>query len=506
MSKLKTNSSAGPDSLPPIFYRNARFSLTYPLSILLRIFIDLHELPNEWKLSIITPKFKSGSPSLPSNYRPIALTCTCCKILESIIAAELTDFLLSHNLISKAQHGFLKRHSTSTNLLESLNSWTLSLSNHKSVTIAYVDFQRAFDSISHAKLIHKLTSYGISGNLLLWIKAFLTGRTQSVRVGISISHPCLVTSGVPQGSVLGPILFNVFINDITDLFDPSSCSTKLFADDLKLYTEITDTNSATNFQSNLNLIFSWSLVWQIEISLTKSFIFNLATSRSPSAHQHFTFGNSILTSPQTIKDLGIIVDPQLKFNHQILVMVKKANQRAALIHRSFLSTNTNNLILAFKTYVRPLLEYASSVWNPSQINLINSIESVQKKFTKRLPGLSDCSYADRLRILNLQSLEHRRLQFDLVTCFNIIHRNTCLEPNDFFIFSTNDRSRGHPYRLIIPLAKSNIKRHSFSCRIIHPWNSLTSALVTNPNTQNFKNNLKHINLNKYLIHPSIPIT
>ena len=184
---LKTNSAAGPDLLPPIFYSKAQHSLNYPLTILFRNCIDLHDLPNEWKFSIITPKFKSGSPSLPSNYRPIALTCTCCKILETIIAEELTDFLMSHNLITKSQHGFLKRHSTSTNLIESLNSWTLSLSNHKSVTVAYVDFQRAFDSISYPKLIHKLTSYGVSGNLLHWIKSFLTGRTQAVRVGQSVS-------------------------------------------------------------------------------------------------------------------------------------------------------------------------------------------------------------------------------------------------------------------------------------------------------------------------------
>ena len=170
---------------------------------------------------------------------------------------------MSHNLITKAQHGFLKRHSTSTNLMESLNSWTLSISNHKSVTVAYVDFQRAFDSISHPKLIHKLTSYGVSGNLLYWIKSFLNGRTQAVRVGQSVSQTCQITSGVPQGSVLGPVLFNAFINDIADLFDPSSCTLKLFADDLKLFTEITNLNAAANFQANLDSIYSWSLLWQI---------------------------------------------------------------------------------------------------------------------------------------------------------------------------------------------------------------------------------------------------
>ena len=285
--------------------------------------------------------------------RPAHFQRTSRKVNESTDVSRSSN--VESRIITKAQHGFLKRHSTSTNLLESLNSWTLSLSNHKPVTIAYVDFQRAFDSISHAKLIHKLTSYGISGNLLLWIKSFLTGRSQSVRVGTSTSHPCPVTSGVPQGSVLRPILFNVFINDLADLFDPSSCSNKLFANDLKLYTEISDINSATNFQSNLDFLYAWSIRWQIGISNSKSVILDLGISQ----HQPFSIGSSFLTSPLFVKDLGIIIDPQLKFNNHIFEIVKRANQRAALIHRSFLSKNTQNLVLAFKIYVRPLLEYAS---------------------------------------------------------------------------------------------------------------------------------------------------
>ena len=208
------------------------------------------------------------------------------------------------------------------------------------------------------------------------------------------------------------------------------------------------------------------------------------------SHQPFTCGNTVLTSPLTVRDLGIIVDPHLKFTNHIFEIVKKANQRAALIHRSFLSKNPTNLILAYKIYVRPLLEYASPVWNPSQINLINTLEAVQRKFTKRIPGLSDITYSERLKILNLLSLEHRRLQFDLVTCFKIVHTHLCLEAIDFFTFSPNNRSRGHPYRLIVPLVKSNIKKHFFSCRVVHPWNSLPSTLVTNSNIIHFKPQFK----------------
>ena len=138
--------------------------------ILFRSLIDLHDLPSEWKHSIVTPIYKKGSPSAPSNYRPIALTCSCCKILESLIVSDLLYFLQSHNLISKHQHGFLKHHSTCSNLLESLNDWTLSLSNRKCVVVAYIDFARAFDSISYPKLFIKLAAYGIGGNLLFWIK------------------------------------------------------------------------------------------------------------------------------------------------------------------------------------------------------------------------------------------------------------------------------------------------------------------------------------------------
>ena len=180
-------------------------SIVFPLSILFQSVIDLHDLPSDWKKSVITPIFKKGNPSLVENYRPsIALTCICCKLLESIVVLNLLDYLNDHKLINSCKHGFLQKHSCVTNLLESCRDWTMSLASHKSVVIANIDFQRAFDTVSHAKLLHKLAGYGIRGNLFQWIASFLSNRYQRVRVGSSMSGYCSVCSGVPQGSVLGP--------------------------------------------------------------------------------------------------------------------------------------------------------------------------------------------------------------------------------------------------------------------------------------------------------------
>ena len=353
LKNLKTHSAAGPDRLPPIFYKNTSNIITHPLSIIYRTFIDTHQLPSEWKHSIITPKFKKVDTSNPSNYRPIALTCTACKFLESIISSQLTDFLLSHKLLNKQQHGFLKRHSTATNLLDSINDWSISLHNLSSTIVAYVDFQRAFDSLSHNKLIHKLISYGISGNLLYWIQSFLNNRTQIVRVGNHLSNPCPVSSGVPQGSVLGPILFLLFINDVTDSFQ-DTISAQLFADDIKIYTTLTHPSDYTSFQSHLDLIHAWSSTWQLPISHSKCNILEIGKRFQPINNYTFNISSIPLTSLQSIPDLGITIENTLTFNNHIQGIVTRANKRAHLIHRCFLSKDTNSLIRAFKVYVRPL--------------------------------------------------------------------------------------------------------------------------------------------------------
>ena len=202
----------------------------------------------------------------------------------------------------------------------------------------------------------------------------------------------------------------------------------------------------------------------------------------------FTINGVPLTISNLSTDLGVIVDSDLKFDRHVHGIVARANQRAALIHRCFLSRNVNNLILAFKTYVRHLLDYAPQVWSPHLSYLIDAIESVQRSFTKRLPGFANLTYAERLTNLKLDSLEQRRMHFDLIMCFNIVHGLSAIRFDDMFTFN-NSCTRGHSLKLNVPVAKSDVRKFSFAVRVVPIWNFLPENIVTASTTKAFKHYL-----------------
>ena len=304
-----------------------------------------------------------------------------------------------------------------------------------------------------------------------------------------------------QGSCLGPILFVLFVNDITDGLD-NGTTAKLYADDLKLYAKININSIVNSLQNSLDVIYRWSLEWQLSISFLKCFILVLNVNCRIDFNCNnyvFKLGNNILEYKNAVRDLGIVVDGNLKFSDHIAEITTKAHQRANLILRCFQSKNPKSLLQAFKTYVRPLLEYNSQIWSPLSLTEITKIDKVQKQFTKRIPGLFNLSYYHRLQSLNIESLELRRLRADLTMTYKILFHHTGMNPNNFFLLQKCDHYKLRSHGFQIKPANTFKTVRSDRClfnRVISIWNSLPSTTDFS-SLKGFKDSIQKITLVKY---------
>lgn len=413
--RLPNKISPGPDFLPQKLLKELAVSLAEPLSLLFTFSFNNSILPTIWKKANVTPLYKNkGSSNIPNNYRPISLTSVVCKVMESIIVDKIKAHCMPS--IFPGQHAYLEGKSTVTQLLETLYDWTLSIDQGHVIDVLYLDIAKAFDSVSHTKLISKLYKNGICGLLLDWIKAFLSGRDQRVVIdGIASSYKP-VTSGVPQGSTLGPVLFMIYINDLPNVVKFSTV--KLFADDCKIYFAFKRKLPSNSLQEDINSIAAWAEESQLGIAMDKCAMLHLGY-RNPK--QAYFFGNQQITLVNSIRDLGIIISDNLKFHEHFSNLVKKASSSANLIFKCFECKKHDFLVQMFNTFVRSKLEYGTQVWNPHYLCDIDLLENVQRKFTKRINGLWHKSYPERLAILNMQSLELRRLHLDLIFLYKIIH-------------------------------------------------------------------------------------
>mgnify|MGYP001548984872 CR=1 FL=1 len=268
LNALANNTSFGPDEIPSCVLKNLAVQLSVPLQKIFNISLCLGKLPDKWKMATVCPLYKGkGSRSLLDNYRPISLTSVCCKSLERILKRKITSHVISMSIISDSQHGFLQNRSTQTQLLECLNDWTSALDERIGIDAIYLDIKKAFDTVSHKKLVAVLSNYGIRGNVLRWIIDFLSNRRQRVRINSSYSDFILVRSGVPQGSVLGPLLFILYINDICRTV--VHCSLKIFADDTKVYFRVRCPSDQTILEIDLENVFLFLSQRQLSVAFQK---------------------------------------------------------------------------------------------------------------------------------------------------------------------------------------------------------------------------------------------
>jgi len=479
--ELNPGKAQGPDNIPPRVLKELAEVLVEPLCILFNKSLETGTLPLEWKKAEVVGIFKKGTRSDPGNYRPVSLTCVLCKMLESFIRDAIVAHMTDYGLYSPCQHGFRKSRSCITQLLEVMEGLTDLFEEGESVDIIYLDFKKAFDSVPHKRLLSKLKSYGIVGNVFKWVKDFLSGRSQRVRVGRDFSDSAEVLSGIPQGSILGPILFTIFINDISD--NIQSCC-RIFADDTKIFNA---TSRSSVVQEDLNRLQEWTEKWNLHFNASKCHVMHMGKG-NPGCKYILNVNNQDVELNQCTeeKDLGVIFDQNLSFDTHIQSAIKKANRNLGLIKRAFSHLDRDIFINLYKALVRPILEYGNIIWSPHLKRQSASIERVQRRATKILPELRECEYEERLRILNLPSLKYRRYRGDMIQTFKILRGMDDLKAEDFYCFNNNN-TRNSDIKLGIKHCSTNTKKFSFSFRSARCWNNLSPLTRRAGNLNQFKN-------------------
>ena len=495
LEKLNVNKSCGPDNIHPFVLQKTAIETSKPLEIIFRKSLEFGECPSDWRSANVTPIHKKGDRTDPSNYRPVSLTSQVCKVLESIVRKQLLEHLTENNILRDEQHGFREGRSCLTNLLGIMEDWTKIIDEGDGIDVAYLDFRKAFDLVSHKHLLYKMSKYGIKHQVLKWVQSFLQQRTQRVVVRGEKSEPCNVTSGVPQGSVLGPILFLIFINDLPlGVISPVS----LFADDSKVFSRIiSEKNSLKRkksgnyfkgnevLQNDLNSIREWARRWKMEFNVDKCKIMHMGRSNP----QHtYSMDGAELTKSVKEKDLGVLVENNLEFDQHIKGIVGRANRLLGLIKIGFACLDQEVFMNLYPVLVRPLLEYCVQVWSPYKRKHINLIERVQRRATKLVPALRDLSYEERLSRLKLTTLEERRTRGDMILTYKLISRKEGISPDKFF---TMANVRGDPEIACgkkIYRKRSNLdkRKHCFSQRVPIKWNNLSKKEVEASSTSVFK--------------------
>ena len=416
----KINSAAGPDTIPPILLHNCAENLVEPLRIIMNKSLKNGEIPDIWKQALITPIYKRKGNKWDSlQYRPISLTSQIVKLLERIIRTYLIHYLEINHLLPESQHGFRPNRSTVSQLLEQYDQILDALGNKYNIDIIMLDYSKAFDKINHSILLFKLKKLGISGQIGKWIGNFLLNRTQHVTIDGEISSESHVISGVPQGTILGPVLFLIYIADIGDCLTSSNMAS--YADDSKLLNTIKSWRDNLNLKLDLSKIYNWTNINLMEFNSTKFEVLKIGKNEDLKDCYYENPEGQNIPEVTTAKDLGINFNNNGDFSDHILIKTSKAKQMSGYILRTFMIRNPEPLMLLFKSLVLPHLEYCVIVWNPYLQKEITMLEQIQRSFTSKLEGLNELNYYQRLKKLDIYSLERRRDRYIILYIFKILN-------------------------------------------------------------------------------------
>ena len=419
IDKLSANSAPGTDCFPAVLLKQCKELLAVPLYEIWRGSLDLSITPEDMIQSLIVPMHKGDSTALAKNYRPVALTSHLVKIFEKVIRKHIVNHLETTNAFNPSQHGFRSGRSCLSQLLAHYDRILSELERGYNVDVIYLDFAKAFDKLDFNVTLSKLKMLGIDGKIGKWIHSFLTGRHQSVVVNGVKSVPAPVLSGVPQGSVIGPILFLILIADIDHNVANSFLSS--FADDTRVGKGIQSERDAELLQQDLNHIYDWSSRNNMQFNHSKFELLRYGINNDlKNATSYSSNENTPIEAKPMTKDLGVIMSNTGDFKDHISHLTEAVRDLSAWILRSFKSRSRVLMLTLWKSIVIPRLDYCSQLWNPSQAGVIRQLEDLQKYFVKRIHGFRHMDYWDALKELGLYSLQRRRERYQTIYLWSMI--------------------------------------------------------------------------------------
>ena len=366
LKNLNTAKASGPDLINPRLLKEGSEELSAPLSAFFNQLLNMGKFPQTWKDGNVTPIHKKGDRHIPDNFRPISLLSCIGKTMERCIHKYIYNYCIANNVFTPYQSGFMKGDSKTYQLLDSYNTFCEAVDSGKEVRVVFCDISKAFDRVWHAGLIHKLKCIGISGKLIDWFVDYLSNRRQRVVLNGKASSFINVPAGVPQGSILGPLLFLIYINDIVSELN---CNVRLFADDTSLYVIVENPINAGNILNrNLLSIHSWATAWLVDFNPAKTESMVISRKRIKPPHPHLYMDNTQITEVSDHRHLGLVFSSDCGWHNHIVTVVGKAWQRVNVLRSFKFRLDRSSLERMYVSFIRPVLEYSGSVWDNCTLN------------------------------------------------------------------------------------------------------------------------------------------
>ena len=507
LKKINPSKASGPDQIPNLVLKECAQELSPAVTYLFQTSLNTGTLPQDWTDANVAPVFKKGDRHQAENYRPVSLTSVLSKLLEHVVCQKMLLHFDKNKVLTHRNHGFRSGFSCETQLAITIDDLTRNFDNNIQTDLAILDFSKAFDTVPHDRLLHKLEAYGVRGHLIKWIETFLCSRKMRVMVNGEYSSEAEVLSGVPQGTVLGPILFLVMINDLPDCV---KSIVRLFADDCVLYRCINNFEDCLILQNDLKCLEKWAEDWGMRFNAKKCYIMSIKKKIS----HFYQLNNTILQEVQTNPYLGLNISNDLKWSFHINSVCNKASCTLGFVRRNLYHCPKATRLTAYISLVRSVLDYGSIIWDPYQQGDIDKLERMQRQGARFVTN----DYRSRekgcmtrmLEDLDLQPLQQRRKELRLTFLYKIAEGLIPAIPKDTYLKSqrkgrkiiernlddyvhSNAVSKyvtNNTRCFVIPQGSTEIYKQSFFVKTISDWNRLRDNVVMAGSVEQFKTQLK----------------